>query len=117
MPDPLAESPDETTSLVEEHALNSQEIPASGPEAPEVDGFRKPGATRGINAELRTMIRSLQGQLEQQRQEGKNRERVLNAQLEQQRKDSEQQRTELMKLLSQQGEQLKQPLARQWARI
>ena len=95
------ESLDETTSLVEEYALSSQEIPTSGPNASASKEFRKPGATRGVNAELRIMIQSLQGQLEQQRQEGKNRERVLDTRLEQQRKESEQQRNESEKRLEQ----------------
>jgi len=61
------------------------------------------------------MIQNLQRQLERQRNDAIEREKVLMAQLEQQRKDSEQQRKdseqqqkELVQLLKQQSEQIRE---------
>jgi len=131
--DSVVEPLNSTLDFDEEYALSSQDVVSSGPESQAQGVFLKPGTRKagGINAELRTMIQSLQQQLEQQRKESeqqrqeakqqleqqreevKQREEILMAQLEQQRKDSEQQRKELMLLLNQQSEQLKQLLGRQ----
>ncbi len=134
LPDPVEESFDSAIAPDEESALSSQEVASSAPESQE-GGFRKPRQTRGLNAELRTMIQSLQMQLERQRDDAKaheaalltqleeqrkeserqrddakTHEAALLTQLEEQRKESEQQRKELMQLMKQQSEQLNQIL-------
>ena len=79
------------------------------------ESFRKPQSNRGVNAQLRNMIQTLQQQLEQQRQEMKEREAALQGQLEQQRQEMKErevalqrQQSELVKMLDRQGAQLEQ---------
>jgi hypothetical protein len=130
LPDPLEASFESAiTATDEESALSSQEIPSS-----QESEFRKPRQTRGLNAELRTMIQNLQKQLEKQREESKQQlelqqkkaeqqlelqQKKAEQQLELQQKQAEKQREEskhqldqLTLLLQQQSEQLNQLLKR-----
>ncbi|KAK5093563.1 hypothetical protein LTS08_008887, partial [Lithohypha guttulata] len=84
------------------------------------ESFKKPSGSRGLQAELRTIVNSLQRQLaqqrqdaEQQRQDTKERETALLTQLEKQRIDHlqqrqglEQQQRELMSVLATQSKQI-----------
>ncbi|KAJ9648666.1 hypothetical protein H2198_010968, partial [Neophaeococcomyces mojaviensis] len=115
LPDPIMQQA-ELASTLDEISVQSSQDDASAPELQD-DGFKKPRSGRGLNAELKTLIQSLQRQLEQQRKESKERERLLLSQLEQQRKEAEQQRKEadeqqkeLVKMLKQQSDQMKQLL-------
>ena len=114
LPDPVEESFESAIAADGENALSSQEGASSATESQEGE-FRRPRQARGLNAELRTIIQSLQQQLEHQRKDsGKERETIeqreatLMSQLEQQRKESEQQRKDLMQLMKEQSEQLRE---------
>jgi len=122
VPDPMMQQA-ELASTWDETSVQSSQDDASAPELPD-DGFKKPRSGRGLNAELKTLIQSLQRQLEQQRkeseqqrlqleqqrQESKERESLLSTQLEQQRKEADEQQKELVKMLKQQSDQIKQLL-------
>lgn len=121
LPDPITQQTGLVATFDEFSVQSSQDdISASDSQ----DGFKKPRTVRGLNAELKTLIQSLQRQLEQQRKEAKEQEQLLLTQLEQQREESERQRKEaeqqrkeadqhqkeLMMMLKQQGDQIKQLL-------
>lgn len=83
LPDPDSQRLEPSTSFDDVSFLSSQDD-TSAPESQD-ESLRKPRRAGGLNPELRTMIQSLQRQLEQQRQDSM-------AQLEQQKQESEQQR-------------------------
>ena len=117
LPDPVEESFESAIAVDRENASSSQEGVSSAPESQEGE-FRKPRQTRGLNAELRTIIQGLQQQLQQQRKESEQQRKEYEQQRkeseqqrkesEQQRKESEQQRRELMELMKEQSEQLRE---------
>ncbi|KAK5943129.1 hypothetical protein PMZ80_004135 [Knufia obscura] len=126
LPDPATESFG-LTSTFDDFNVQSSQDDISAIDSQD-QGFKKPPSNRGLNAELWNMIQALQRELDQQRQDAKDRENSLGIQLEQQRKESEQERKglqvqqkdwenqqkELMDVLKQQiqqqNEQIKQLL-------
>lgn len=125
LPDPAAQSL-ELAATFDDISVQSSQEDASAPESQD-ENFKKPRA-RGLNAELRNMIHSLQRQLEQQRQDAeqqrqemkeqqREREAALLEQLAEQRKESkereaksEERQNELMKMLTEQSMQIKELL-------
>ena len=114
-------------TALDDVSVQASQDDASAPESQD-ENFKKPRSARGLHAELRNMIQSLQRQLEQQREDSdqqkmvlttqleqqrkdmKDRETVLATQLEQQGKESETQQKELMRILTEQSAQIKELL-------
>ena len=131
LPDPVKESFDSSIAPDDDSALSSQEI-ASSASRSQAGEFQKPRPTRGLNAELRTMIQSLQQQMGRQRDDAKAREEKLEkdakareeklekdakareeklvAQLEQQQKDAKAREEKLVVQLERQRKESEQQL-------
>ena len=105
LPDPTVQPPDLATAF-DDISVQASQDDTSAPES--LDGnFKKPRTARGLNAELRNMIQSLQRQLEQQRQDSEQQRLVLVAQIEQQKQDVERREALLTTQLEQQRKDMK----------